>query len=319
MSLELNYSTIGGHESMLRDSVRCRAFRQAIAATVTPGCAVLDIGAGTGILSLFAAQAGARVVYAVEQTRIAEVARRIVEENGCSDRIKVLEHDMATLELPEKVDVIVSEWLGGYGVDENLLPMVTLARERWLKPGGKMIPESVTAWMAPADDEWLQQDIDFWRSEPYGIDLDLISRATARRMDCACNHIKQEHLLCEPQMLLEIDALRCSLETVARPFAASLEFVAPREGQFNVLAAWFRANLTREVVLSNGPADPDTHWGRHVFPIGQRIAVKSGMPIHVNFCHEPQGRGYSRAVWTVEAGDYRFSSEGTTLLTEQGA
>ena len=59
MPLELNYSDICSHEWMLKDSVRCEAFRKAIAEAVTPGCAVLDVGAGTGILSLFAAQAGA--------------------------------------------------------------------------------------------------------------------------------------------------------------------------------------------------------------------------------------------------------------------
>ena len=169
MPLEINYCNLRGHESMLRDSVRCEAFRRAIIDTVTPGCAVLDIGAGTGILSLFAAQAGARVVYAVEQTHIAEFAQRIVSENGFGDRINVLQNDMETLELPEKVDVIVSEWLGGYGVDENLLPVVVLARDRWLKPGGRLIPETVTSWIVPAYDELLQQDVDFWSSEPYGI------------------------------------------------------------------------------------------------------------------------------------------------------
>ena len=160
MSVELNYCNFRGHESMLRDSVRCEAFRRAIVDTVTPGCAVLDIGAGTGILSLFAAQAGARVVYAVERTHIAELAQRIVSENGFGDRINVLQNDIETLELPEKVDVIVSEWLGGYGVDENLLPVVALARDRWLKPGGRVIPETVKSWIVPAYDELLQQDVD---------------------------------------------------------------------------------------------------------------------------------------------------------------
>jgi len=301
---------------MLRDSVRCKAFRRAIAEAVTPGCTVLDVGAGTGILSMFAAQAGARAVYAVEQTQIVEVTRRIVEANGFSDRIKVIQGDITAVELPEKVDVIVSEWLGSYAVDENLLPIVTHARDHWLKPGGRMVPESVTVWMAPAFDEYLQQEVDFWRSDPYGIDFDLISRNAARRMDCFCNHINQKHLLCEPQLMWDIDCLTCSPEEVSQPFHFKSGFTAEQDGEFNVLAAWFRANLTKDVMLCNGPSDPDTHWGRQIFPVGKCVYVQSGTQVEVDFTHVPQGKGESRSLWSIKANDYQFHSAGATRLVE---
>ncbi len=318
MALELNYSNLEGQVSMLRDSVRCKAFQRAIAEVVTPGSVVLDIGAGTGILSLFAAQAGAKRVYAVEQTKIAEVATQIVAANGLSDKVKVLQGDMATLELPEKVDVIISEWLGGYGVDENLLPIVLLARDRWLKPGGKMMPASVNAWMAPVFDERLQQEVDFWHSDPYGLNLDLVAEATARQLQCACNHIKQEHLVSTAQSMWETDSMTYSLEDAKQPFQAELEFVAERDGEFNALAAWFSAPLSDQVLLRNGPSDPNTHWGRHVFPAGKTVDVKKGMKIRVQFCMEPCGKGQSNTVWTIETPNYRFHSEGLTVLTEQG-
>jgi len=316
MSLELDYSTLRGQESMLRDTVRCKAFQKAITDVVTPGCTVLDVGAGTGLLSMFAAQAGAKVVYAVEQTKIAEVARMIVKKNGYSDRITIFQGDMADINLPQKVDVIVSEWLGSYGVDENLLPVVVAARERWLKPGGKMVPESVTAWMAPAFDEILQQEVDFWRSDPYGIDMDLISRARARLMDCFCNHVEMKHLIAEPQMMWQIDCLNCTLEDANRPFHTELDFSAIRDGEFNVIAAWFSSILSNDIVLTNGPADDDTHWGRQVFPVGKSVDVKSGAHVGVDFTHHPRGKGYSSADWRVVAGDYRFHSEGSTILSE---
>jgi len=319
MPLEINYSNLRGHEPMLRDSVRCEAFRQAISGTVTPGCAVLDIGAGTGILSLFAAQAGARVVYAVERTPIAELAQRIVAENGFGDRIQVLQHDMDTLQLPEQVDVIVSEWLGGYGVDENLLPVVVLARDRWLKPGGRLIPETVTSWIVPAYDELLQEDVDFWNSEPYGLNLKAIGQATARQLDCGCNYVKPEHLLCAPQRMWEVDGRAYSQEEAHQPFCARLEFVADREGPFNALAAWFQAQLNPQVMLCNGPAERDTHWGRSMFPVGQPLSVERGMGVAVNFVLEPQGKGQSRATWAIEVDGYRFHSEAFTVLTEPHA
>lgn len=116
----INYGAHVIHRKMLRDRLRCETYRRAIAETVRPGDVVLDMGAGTGILSIFAARAGARKVYAVERTAIADVAREIVRANGVEDRIDVLQADMETLELSEPVDVIVSEWMGNYGVDENL-------------------------------------------------------------------------------------------------------------------------------------------------------------------------------------------------------
>ncbi len=318
MALELNYSNLEGQVSMLRDSVRCKAFQRAISEVVTPGCVVLDIGAGTGILSMFAAQAGAKTVYAVEQTKIAEVATQIVAANGLSDQVKVLQGDMATLELPEKVDVIISEWLGGYGVDENLLPIVLQARDRWLKPGGKMMPESVNAWMAPVFDERLQQEVDFWHSDPYGLNLDLVAEATARQLQPACNHIKQEHLISTAQSMWETDSMTYSLEDAKQPFRSELEFIAERDGQFNALAAWFSAPLSDQVLLRNGPSDPNTHWGRHVFPAGKTVDVKKGMRIRVEFTMEPCGKGESNTSWTIETDNYRFQSEGLTVLTEQG-
>lgn len=315
MPIELNYQNIRGHEWMLKDSVRCEAFRKAIAETVTPGCAVLDVGAGTGILSLFAAQAGARVVYAVERTGIAELARRIVAENGFSDRVHVLRDDMESIELPEKVDVIVSEWLGGYGLDENLLPIVTQARDRWLKPGGKLIPKSVSSLIALAYDGLLQQDIDFWRSDPYGFDLSAIGAIRAQQSDIARHDLMQADILCAPRTMWKLDCRTCSAAETNRPSEVRLELVAERDGQVNTLAAWFDAKLSDHVRLCNGPAEPDTHWGRTIFPIGRVLDMNKGTWAQIHFVHEPKGKGESLATWDIAVDGSNFGSQDVTVLT----
>jgi len=78
------------HERMLLDKIRCDAYREAIQGTVKPGDVVVDLGAGTGLLSFFAAQAGARHVYAIEMSGIAEVAAELIEANGFRDRITLI-------------------------------------------------------------------------------------------------------------------------------------------------------------------------------------------------------------------------------------
>jgi precorrin-6B methylase 2 len=315
MALELDYSNVHGHDSMLKDTVRCEAFRNAIFETVTPDSVVLDVGAGTGLLSLFAAQAGARTVYAVERTDIAELAKDIVAKNGFADRITVLHQDVEDINLPQQVDVIVSEWLGGYALDENLLPIVVQARDRWLKPAGKMIPQATASLIVPAYDSLHQQNIDFWNSYPYAIDLSPIGTVRSCLSYNAMHDLKQDRLCFAPQKMWEIDCQTCTIEDANRPFKAQLTFTAQRTGPINALAAWFDASLSDTVRLCNGPGEPDTHWGRCVFPLGQVVDVAKDAQVQVSFTHNPQGKGHSLASWEIVIDDYSFRSSDVTILT----
>lgn len=200
------------HRMMLRDSARCEAYRQALAKSVTPGGVVLDVGAGTGILSLFAAEVGARKVYAVERTSVVDVARQLIAANRAEEQVQITQGDVETVGLPEKVDLVVSEWMGGYGVDEGFLPAVLLARDRWLKPQGRMLPERVTAWIAPVWDGELEGDLNFWRARPYGVGLSLIAEMTSNEVRYCQHHITDDTLLTEPQQMWATDAYTCSVE-----------------------------------------------------------------------------------------------------------
>ena len=141
------YAEFEVHRTMICDRVRTEAFWRAIDSVVRPGNIVLDVGAGSGILSVFAAWAGAGRVYAVERTSVAVLAQELAAANGVAEIVQVIHGDVMDVELPEPVDVIVSEWLGGFGIDEGMLAPVIVARDRWLKPGGVMIPGLVTAWV----------------------------------------------------------------------------------------------------------------------------------------------------------------------------
>ena len=113
------YAEIEVHRTMICDRVRTEAFRRAIDSVVRHGDVVLDVGAGSGILSMFAARAGAARVYAVERTTVAVVAQELAVANGVAEIVRVIQGDVMDIELPERVDVIVSEWLGGFGIDEG--------------------------------------------------------------------------------------------------------------------------------------------------------------------------------------------------------
>jgi len=142
------YDSLRIHEMMLSDGVRTAAYQSAIEANARPGDVVLDVGTGSGILALFAARAGARKVYAIEPTGIIELAKRIAQRNGLASRIEFIQARVEEVDLPEKADCIVSEWLGVFALQENMLPSIASARDRLLKPGGKILPETVRLFLA---------------------------------------------------------------------------------------------------------------------------------------------------------------------------
>jgi type I protein arginine methyltransferase len=162
-----SYSHFYIHEEMLKDQVRTNAYRQAIEGNKDDfkDKIVLDIGAGTGILSIFAARAGAKHVYAIENAEIAFFAREIIKKNGLEDKITVLKGKMEEIELPVKeVDIIISEWMGYFLLYESMLDSVLWARDKYLnKKNGKMLPDRAQIFIAGIEDEnYKRQKAQFW-------------------------------------------------------------------------------------------------------------------------------------------------------------
>ncbi|XP_050271048.1 probable protein arginine N-methyltransferase 6 isoform X2 [Quercus robur] len=134
-----SYAHVGIHEEMIK--------------------VVVDVGCGTGILSIFCAQAGAKR------------ANEVVKANNLSDTVIVLHGRVEDVEIDEEVDVIISEWMGYMLLYESMLGSVITARDRWLKPGGLILPSNATLYMAPVThSDRYSESIDFWRNV-YGIDM----------------------------------------------------------------------------------------------------------------------------------------------------
>jgi SAM-dependent methyltransferase len=139
------------HDILLRDTVRNRAFRKALAARVMPGSAVLDIGAGSGLWAIEAARLGAQRVVAIEkEPLLVPLIERLAAENGVADRVRVVLGDSRRVALRGKFDLLVTETVGNLGVDEGILSIVADARARFLRPGAGVIPGVVALIAAPA-------------------------------------------------------------------------------------------------------------------------------------------------------------------------
>lgn len=297
------YGELHVHRWMLGDSVRNEAYRRAIDHVVKPGQVVLDMGAGTGILSIFAAAAGARKVYAVERTGVAAVARLMAERNGFADRIEVIEADLEEVDLPEKVDVLVSEWMGGFGVDENMLAPLVMARDRWLAPGGMIIPGRVTAMVAPASIPDFDEAVAYWRSRPHGLDMSVIASMTTSETFHTQTPLTLDHLVAAPRAMWTHDPHTCSLEEADQPFTAKLSFEATRAGIISGFVTWFTADMRNGETLTNAVGAPDTHWGRSLFPLERPVEVAAGTPIHLELGCDPSTPGSCEFDWVVTIAD----------------
>jgi protein arginine N-methyltransferase 1 len=143
--------TLEYHERMLSDVARNRPFYNALKKRVTAGMTVLDIGSGTGVWAVFAAKLGAKKVVAVEKEELLiPIIENLVKENRVQDRVEVVEGDSREIKLKGKFDLIVSETIGNQGFDEHIVSIMLDARKRFLKPGGVIIPGTVSLFIAPA-------------------------------------------------------------------------------------------------------------------------------------------------------------------------
>jgi type I protein arginine methyltransferase len=275
------YAEIEVHRTMICDRVRTGAFRRAIDSVVRRGDIVLDVGAGTGILSMFAARAGAARVYAVERTTVAVLAQELAAANGVAEIVQVIQGDVMDVELPERVDVIVSEWLGGFGIDEGMLVPVIAARDRWLKPGGVMIPRSVTAWAGLVHDRYLGETVGFLRDNPYGLSLDGLVEMTVNEIQYSgtFRHLTESDRRSEPGRLWTTDADLVPIERAQAPHEAETLLEVRDPGTANALALWFSADLASGTSLSVGPGDPPTHWGMTTAPLRSPVELTPDMVV----------------------------------------
>ena len=218
------YGFLSQQQNMMQDCIRTSTYQRAIVGNTLDfaGKVVLDVGTGSGILAFFAAQAGAARIYAVEASSMAEHCKTLTQHNALTSlNVVVVRGKMEELNLPEKVDVIISEPIGYMLVNERMLETFLHARSKWLKPGGKMFPTQADLFCAPFTDEPLHMEqtskAGFWSYHSFhGVDL------SSLRDEALAEYFKQPVVSFEIfERILEIDqsgfrrtVFRTTFETV---------------------------------------------------------------------------------------------------------
>ncbi|XP_067935597.1 histone-arginine methyltransferase CARMER-like [Watersipora subatra] len=282
------YSYLSQQQNMMQDYVRTNTYQTAMLANTADfiGKVVLDVGAGSGILSFFAVQAGAKKVYAVEASNMAQYCERLVKHNNLSDRICVIPAKIEETELPELVDTIISEPIGYMLFNERMIETYLHAK-KFLKPGGKMFPTEGHMYIAPFNDDALFQEQsskpNFWSHQSFhGVDLGCL------RMDSFEETFKQPivdtfHIT---SCLAPANKYPCDFLTVNEQdlyvIDVPLLFNISSTGYIHGLAFWFDLAFkgsSETIWISTSPTEPLTHWYQVRCLLKSPVYVKQGQNI----------------------------------------
>ncbi|KAK4405569.1 putative histone-arginine methyltransferase 1.3 [Sesamum angolense] len=284
------YGQLLHQQNMLQDYVRTGTYYAAVLENRVDFIdrVVVDVGAGSGILSLFAAQAGAKHVYAVEASEMADYARKLIAGNPLlSERITVIKGKVEDIELPEKADILISEPMGTLLVNERMLESYIIARDRFLAPNGKMFPTIGRIHMAPFSDEYLYIEIAnkalFWQQQNYyGVNLTpLHGTAFQGYFSQPVVDAFDPRLLVAPAISHVIDFTSAKEEELYE-IDIPLRFISSVGTRIHGLACWFDVLFNGSTVqrwLTTAPGAPTTHWYQLRCVLSQPIYVMPGQEI----------------------------------------
>jgi len=284
--------SLADYGSMIADGGRFAAYAKAIANAVRPGDTVAEIGCGPGVLSLLACRAGARRVFAIELDDSIHSARRLAAANGFTDRIEFFQSDSRKTELPERVSVIVSDIRGALPFSGSAIPSIEDARQRFLVPGGLLIPQRDMLKAAVVEaKEYYGELAAPWQKALGG--LDLSSPLSLVLNGYYAVSFKPEQLLTEP---LTWQVLDYSVGAATNA-TASLRFRVARTGTAHGLCLWFETQLLVDICYSSGPGGSATIYGQIFLPWLDPVTVTEGQEIQVELHADLIGQDY---VWRWE-------------------
>jgi protein arginine N-methyltransferase 1 len=281
--------SLGAYGSMIADRVRVEAYAEALRRTVRKGSVVVEIGTGPGIFAVLACQLGASRVFAIEPAEIIQVAREVAAANGCAAKIEFFEQLSHCVNLPTRADIVLSDLRGVLPFFQRHIPAIVDARQRFLAPGGTMIPRKDTVWAAVVEaPKPYREIVDPWDKNPLSQDL-----APARVL--AIND--GQRVSVSPTQLLTGRRLWTTLDygSVEHPdVRGNLEWIVERAGTGHGTVVWFDADLAEGVNLSNAPGTPETVYGSFFLPWTQPVPLEEGQSVCVSLEAKLVGNDY---VW----------------------
>ena len=286
------------HRTLIADAGRLAAFEQALAKVIRKGQTVVaDIGTGSGVLAMIAARLGARKVIAYELAEIGGLAQSLFKLNKLRN-IEIIAARSTEIIEPERADVVVSETLGNYALEEFLVETMNDAAARHLKPGGVLIPGRLEQMVAPVTAARCRDELIAWDRIGRGLDF-----GPARRMSLNNAYIRRfppAELLDRARSAVTWDTLDFKVRNrFARKGAAEWRIEAPVT--VHGLAVWWAAELAPGVTLSTSPLAAPTHWEQLFLPALEPIELKAGETLAVQVRSRSSEEGGTDLAWGLRA------------------
>ncbi len=295
----MSYASVQGQHTMALDQRRNEVYAQVLSQVITPDSVVLDVGAGLGIHGLLAAKLGAKRVYLVEPEDIIMVAKEIANSNGFGDRVVCLQGPIEEVDLPEQVDVITSVFTGNFLLEEDLLPSLFYARDRYLKPGGLMLPQAGVMQAVPiCAPELYATELEVWSQPHLGLDHSVARPYVSQSILYYRKELADARYLADPIDLFALDFhqatdINCQI---------SVDYTITESGICHGLAGWFKMQLG-ENWLSTAPHEPPLHWSAAFLPLDPPLAVEVGDRLTFSL-HRPAFGDWN---WTVQTAETKQS------------
>jgi len=293
------------HELMLNDRLRMIAYRKAIFEAVQPGDLVVDLGTGTGILSQWALEAGARRVVGIDLSApILEQAVARIRSAGLEDRFEPINQLSYDVELPQRADVLISEIIGNLADNEDFQPILQDAIRRFLAPGGRILPRTTTSYLVPVEARLAHRSLHTGAIAYLTPHYDIAALYREKRIRSPFN-LYYDCILPRRSYLSQPAVLRAYHGAWDQPatYQCELSFPIEAPGELSGFKAYFVAELTATTVLDISGDDIEhgetsDSWKHAYLPIEHPIEVQPGDRLTVCFSRRyPGGQGPFRQIY----------------------
>lgn len=290
-SYSKSYDDLLVHQLMLQDVERVEAYKRSFEENkeLFKGKIVLDVGCGTGILSMFAAKCGAKLVFAVDGSNISLLAKKIVEDNDLSKVVQIIHGRVEEVELPvSQVDIIISEWMGFYLLHEGMLDSVIFARDKWLNPKtGLIFPKKASLYVSLVEIE------DFWDRNIEGINNIQGFDYTSMGKIIRSSYMKSPLILgvesknvenFSYERIFDVDLLKIKTIRELDNIESHFSLQVKKDTEFvHGFIVWFDVEFpachSDAIVLSTSPYNKPTHWKQTIILFQDCMEAKSGLNI----------------------------------------